>query len=303
MSRTTSSDRPRRAVGAGGVGVGPAELVAAEALELGVVASMCGASCGAAFSAEVGGAGRGSSGRRRVGTCVVQTCVAVGDGGQPLDVDAEQPARTPRSRPRTAAGTRAATCCTGQWCWQSCTPAQRCRRAGRARGGVAVGGQRRGERLGARPRVVAGRVDDAGGSAPRARRPAARANARDRVLAGRGRRRKRSARGGEVVVAGSNAARPASVSDEQPGRAAAAARAAVRAARAPRPARRRPARRGGGGRRPGSGRAARRGGGGDRTVLRARPRDPVAGARVAGASRTPRGRRRAAADFHNTIVT
>ena len=99
MLRTTSSDRPRWARRAGGVGVGPAELVTAEAVELGVGGLGDGSHC--AVSSGVVGLRRGRtvSGRtwcrpRRRG----RSWPGAGHGCRAAG-------RRPRSRPRTAAGT------------------------------------------------------------------------------------------------------------------------------------------------------------------------------------------------------
>ena len=46
-----------------------------------------------------------------------------GRGWPDADVACRAAGRTPRSRPRRAAGTRSATWATGQWCWHSCTAA------------------------------------------------------------------------------------------------------------------------------------------------------------------------------------
>ena len=196
MSRTTSSLRPRLRGRAGDVGVGPAVLVAAEALELGVeLLDRCHEGVLPVDAVELGELGRVASrwvaaGRRRdVGGA---DTVAVGDGGQSLDVAAEQPGehlglglaqlrelgRDVRDRAVVLAELVA---------------------DGRAahRGSVAVLAQRLGQRLGA----VVGRrrPRQRRGSAPRARRP------------GGGRTRRRPRRppvsreeaqraGGEVVV-------------------------------------------------------------------------------------------------------
>ncbi len=91
MSRTTASLRPRWAVRAGGVAVGPAVLVATDALELGV------------HLLDRGHRGVNLSGldvavwswwdvSDVLGDAGGADTVAVGDGRQPLDVAAEQPA-------------------------------------------------------------------------------------------------------------------------------------------------------------------------------------------------------------------
>ena len=82
------------------------------------------------------------SGRRDVGRA---DAVTVGDGGQSLDVPAEQPGEGLRSRPRTAAGTARRRGRPGSGAG---TAARRRRRPDRGR--VAVAGQRAGQGLGRR---------------------------------------------------------------------------------------------------------------------------------------------------------
>ena len=113
-------------VRAGGVGVGPAELVAAEAFELGR----------GRWRSSMRSSRRGPSGAAPV-RCGTTWCRRGRRGrwwpGAARGCRAGR--RKPPSRPRTAAGNSAATWATGQWCWHSWSPGSR-------------GGRRRGETLG-----------------------------------------------------------------------------------------------------------------------------------------------------------
>ena len=100
-------------------------------------------------SAVAGGAdGARRAGGRDVGGADV---VAVGQRRQALHVHAEQPGERLGLGLAQLRGTPAATCCTGQWPWHSCTP--RPRGAAADRGGVAVGAS--GRRPGPRARCSA----------------------------------------------------------------------------------------------------------------------------------------------------
>ena len=85
---------------------------------------------------------------------------AAGQRREALHVHAEQPGERARPRPRTAAGTRAATSCTGQWPWHSCMAVPP--GTGRAGGGVAVGGEPVGQRTDALRRRRPGGADGCG---------------------------------------------------------------------------------------------------------------------------------------------
>ena len=240
MLRTTSSDRPRFAVAAGGVGVGPAERVAAEAVELGVRGLGNRGHCAVLLvvgAREAVVAGRGSCRRRRRG----RWWPVAGRG-------CRAGARRPRSRPRTARGTARRRGRPGSGAGTAAHPRAARSPAGAGRGSVAVAGERLGERL--RPRLASGAaVDDRAVARLELGDPLA-GERRDRLpAAALGEEAQRA--GGEVVV-GLVEGVAAGVGDrEQPWRAAAAARGGRRGARAPRSARRPAGRRGGGGRRRG----------------------------------------------------
>ncbi len=141
MSRTTASDRPRWATGAGDVGVGPAEGIAAQAVELGVG----GLGDGRHWAVlRVVGLGRSVD----LGTYVVQT-------PSPCAMVASRWTWVPSRRAKTSvsashsSGNCSATWATGQWCWQSCSPVAGRGRLGR--GSVAVGREGVGEGLGPVP--------------------------------------------------------------------------------------------------------------------------------------------------------
>ena len=88
MSRTTSSDRPRRAFDAGRVRVVPAEVVPTQTLDAGLDVGVRGLAHVLVLS---DGAGRVLLRTAVLGTAVVHTCAPLADRGEPLDVPAEQP--------------------------------------------------------------------------------------------------------------------------------------------------------------------------------------------------------------------
>ena len=189
MSRTTASDRPRWRAGAGDVAVGPAEAVAAERVDLLVLRQ--GAFGGGRHRVQL------PPGRVAVlgtGTCVVQT-------PSPWAMVASRWTYVPstRSNARVSAshscGNSAATCATGQWCWQIWTPAAALLR-GRS---VAVGGQRRRPARRRGWRRVAASVDAARAARRRASSARCSANATTACLAA-GLAQVAQRGGGEVVV-------------------------------------------------------------------------------------------------------
>ena len=192
-------------------------------------------------------------------------------------------------------GNSSATWATGQWCWQSCSPTGHVAR----RGGVPLGGERPGQRLGRLELGVAA------WTAPKRSLDERRRRRRRELPAPR--RRRRSRRGSAAPAtarssyAWSKPSRPASVSaNTLAGRPR--PRVAVDcAARGPRRCPRRAAGRGGGGRRPGSARAARRAP--PRWTGRASRIDRATRSRVRASVVQVRGLRRGRrSDFHNVSV-
>ena len=150
--------------GAGGVGVGPAVLVPAEAGDARPGWSLgCVSHC--AFLRVTVGLGRSA-----VSGCAWCTPRRRGRWWRDAARGCRPAGRSPRSRPRTAGGTRRRRAPPGSGAG---TAARRSDRGGL--GSVALGGQRLGERLG--PRAAAPLGHGVAGSAPPARRPAGRANA------------------------------------------------------------------------------------------------------------------------------
>ena len=211
--------------GAGGVGVGPAELVAARCPRARGCAGRWSSSTSspvpvACWCGTVTLLGGGDVGGAHA--------VAVGDRRESLDVACRATPERPRSRPRRAAGTRSATCATGQWCWHSCSPAGR---RGDGRRSVAVRGQRLGKGLGTLDR---GRPRRRRRSASRCSATRRRANAATAASPPVASARKRSASTARSSYAGRSRSRPASVRREDLGRPAAAAGCRRPAARGPR---------------------------------------------------------------------
>ena len=168
MLRTTSSFSPRSAVAAGVVGVGPAELVAADVLEAGVrlfdgVGDRV--SRRGCHEGNLSAAGFGVSWGRLVRQVGGADAVAVGDGGETLDMGAEQ------AREHLGLGLAQVGELPGHVGDRAVVLADLLAGGGAVdRGGVAVGGERLGEDLGAVARARPRR--SAGGPAPR-RRPGA----------------------------------------------------------------------------------------------------------------------------------
>ena len=202
MSRTTSSDRPRRGVGAGGVGVGPAVLVACRwpSSSLGrpwrIGRQRCVGLCLPCESVGARGGTRSAAGGRGCGWC---RRARRGPASRGAARARRAAGRRPRSRPRTAGGTPRRRAAPGS------DPGTAARRPpGRHRAGargVPVGGQRRrrAPRRGRRRR--ARRPRHRARSAPRARGPAARrsrSTASGPTVLGQEAQRRR----GQVVVLG-----------------------------------------------------------------------------------------------------
>ena len=152
--------------------------------------------------------------------------VAVGDGGQPLDVACRAAGEITSVSASHSWGNSWATWATGQWCWHSWPPVRDRRRGG----SVALGGQRLGQRLGPGERLVAGAVDRPPAALLERGDPAP-GELGDRLLAaGLGDEAQR--RGGQVVVRLRGRSAPAGVGErEHLRRAAAAARGRGRSAR------------------------------------------------------------------------
>ncbi len=227
MPRTTDSLSPRVRGRAGEVGVGPAVLVAADALELRVeLLDRCHAGV-LPVEVDVAGcvvvperaacrdAGRWWCRRRRRG----RWSPAAGRG-------------VPSSRAKTSVsashscGNSAATWATGQWCWQSWSPARR----GADRRGVAVAGERLGEDVGAV--LGLGGVDQ--GAVAVLELGGAAAGELGHGLGAAGVAQEAQRAGGEVVVGLDERVAPGVGEHEDLGRPAAPAGAVARAARAPR---------------------------------------------------------------------
>ena len=231
---------------AGDVGVGPAEVVAADALELGVALVDGGheVTCSFVF---------GGRGRAAVvpGMQVVQT-------PSPWAIVASRCTWRPSTRLIASVsashswGNSWATWETGQCCWHSCSPTGHVAH----RRGVPLVGEDLGQDLG-RARAAGSLARTSLEPLLDERHPAGREFPDRVVAAGLGEEAQRL--DGEVVVLLVEAVAAGLGQREDLGRAAAAAGAPGCAARGPRRRRPRAAGRGGGGRRPGSGRAARRG--------------------------------------------
>src|SRR5207302_10238160 len=103
--------QPTRRCGTRLVGVGPAELVTTETFEVWTVGGRHDLSVLPGVDADTGVSGM----------CVVQT-------PSPCAIVASRCTCRPTKRPIASvsashsAGNSSATCCTGQWCWQTCTP-------------------------------------------------------------------------------------------------------------------------------------------------------------------------------------
>ena len=222
MSRTTSSLRPRLRGGAGGVGVGPAELVACRCPRARGVQSRRWSVMRAFLSGRAGRlrAGRGAVGRLR--DAGGADAVAVGDGGQPLDVACRAAGRTTSVSASHSCGNSC-----GDVGDRAVVLAELLARPGPGaltrRSGVAVGGERLGQGLGALARGRRRRRPR--GSALDARRPGARANADDAPRRRRCSARKRSASAARSSYCWSKRVAAGVGEREDLGRAAAAARA------------------------------------------------------------------------------
>ena len=289
MSRTTSSLRPRLAAAPATSRVGPAELVAADALELGVELFDGGHVVTCSF---VGGRLSWSAGRAVCGMQVVQT-------PSPWAMVASRCTWRPSTRPMASVsashscGNSWATWETGQCCWHSCSPADRA--ASRTEAAYPSSVKHLGQHLGrasarGRPRSTSREALLDERHPPVGRTP--------------GRPRRRRSRRGSAAPATARSSycwskRVAAGLGEREHlrRAAAAAGRRRRAARAPRRRPRRAAGRGGGVRRPGvrSSRSARAAAV-DGPLTEDRPHDALARRLVV--RRGPG----ASAEFHNTSV-